>query len=96
MIIEICSIVSLISTIYLLYLVLRRNEKQSLEETYQELKMLYDIENEYYQALEAHNEELAKIRHDYNNQLSTLYMLISTGQIETAKELAASIKNQKK
>lgn len=95
MIIEICSIVSLASTIYLLYLVLRRQEKQSLEEAYLELKALYDLENEYYQALEAYNEELAKIRHDYNNQLSTLYMLISTNQLETAKELAASLKNQK-
>lgn len=92
-IIEICSFVSLAATIYLLYLVLRRQEKQSLEEAYLELKALYDLENEYYHALEAYNEELAKIRHDYNNQLSTLYMLISTNQIETAKELASSIIN---
>lgn len=92
-VIGICSFTSLATTVYLLYLILRRQEKQSLEETYLELKTLYELENKYYQELEAHNEELAKLHHDYNNQLSALYMLISTNQIETAKELVTSIKN---
>ncbi|MBR6644055.1 MAG: hypothetical protein IKL28_10415 [Lachnospiraceae bacterium] len=61
-----------------------------------ELQELYQIETEYYQALEASHEELSKIRHDYNNQLSTLYMLISSNKLEAAKELAASMKNQLK
>jgi len=91
-----CSLVALITTIILFYTILHRQEKQSIQTAYLELQELYHIESEYYQELEARHEELAKIRHDYNNQLSALYILISSGQIEAAKELASSIEKQMK
>lgn len=87
----ICSLVATVTIVILLYLILRRQEKQSIQAAYLELQELYQLETAYYQALEARHEELSKIRHDYNNQLATLYMLISSNKPEAAKELAASL-----
>jgi len=92
----ICSLVATITIVILLYIILRRQEKQSIQAAYLELQELYQLESDYYQALEARHEELSKIRHDYNNQLATLYMLISSNKTEAAKDLAASMKNQLK
>lgn len=88
----ICSVLTLCCTIVLLFLLLKKEEKKSLEEAYLELKELYQLEAANYQALEVHHEELAKLRHDFNNQLSTLYMLISSGQMDAAREFASSLK----
>lgn len=92
----ICSLIATITIVILLCLLLRRQEKQSIQAAYQELQELYQVENEYYQTLEARHEELAKIRHDYNNQIATLYMLISSNKLEAAGELANSMKQQMK
>lgn len=88
-----CAFITLLTSTILLYVLLRRQEKQSIQAAYLELQKLYQMESEYYQTLENHHEELAKIRHDYNNHLATLYMLISSGKTEAAKELAASLKH---
>jgi len=92
----ICSLIATITIVILLYILLRRQEKQSIQAAYQELQELYQMENEYYQTLEARHEELAKIRHDYNNLIATLYMLISSNKLEAAGELANSMKQQMK
>lgn len=92
----ICSLIATITIVILLCLLLRRQEKQSIQAAYLELQELYQMENEYYQALEARHEELSKIRHDYNNHISTLYMLISSNKLEAARELANSMKQQMK
>ena len=92
----ICSLVATITIVILLYLLLRRQEKQNIQAAYLELQELYQMENEYYQVLEARHEELSKLRHDYNNHISTLYMLISTNQLDAAKELASSMEQQLK
>lgn len=88
---SICVIIVLISCIILFYYTLRHNEKKTIEEAYEELQKLYAMDSEYYRALENRHEELAKMRHDYQNQLATLYMLISTGKTEAAKEFADSL-----
>lgn len=87
-----CSILAFCSTIVLLFLLLKKEEKKSLEEAYLELKELYQLETANYQTIEARHEELSKLRHDFNNQLSTLYMLISAGKTDAAREFAASLK----
>ena len=89
---SICITISLISCIILFYYVLRHNEKKTIEEAYEELQQLYAMDMEYYKELDSRHEELAKLRHDYQNQLATLYMLISSGKTEAAKEFADSLK----
>ncbi len=92
----ICSLIATITLFILLCLLLRRQEKQSIQAAYLELQELYQMENEYYQTLEARHEELSKIRHDYNNHISTLYMLISSNKLDTAREMINSMKQQLK
>ncbi len=90
----ICSLIATITIVILLCILLRRQEKQSIQAAYQELQELYQMENEYYQALEVRHKELSKIRHDYNNQIATLYMLISSNELEAAMGLANSMKQR--
>ena len=90
----VCSLIATLTIVILLCLLLRRQEKQSIQAAYQELQELYQMENEYYQALEFRHEELSKIRHDYNNHIATLYMLVSSNNLEAAKELINSMKQQ--
>lgn len=87
-----CSIIALLANIVLLYVILRRQEKKSIEAAFLELQEVYRMESEYYQTLEERHEELSKIRHDYNNHLAALYVLISSNKMEAANELAASMK----
>lgn len=87
-----CSLIALLANAILLYVILHRQEKQSIQAAYLELQELYKMESEYYQTLEDRHKELSKIRHDYNNHLAVLYALISSGKAEAAKELAASLK----
>ena len=90
---SICITISLISCIILFYYTLRRNEKRTIQVAYEELEKLYSLDLEYYKELESKHEELAKLRHDYQNHLATLYMLISSGKTDAAKEFADSLKN---
>ncbi len=89
-----CSLIAFLASAVLLYSILHREEKQSIQAAYLELQELYRMESEYYLSLEERHKELSKIRHDYNNHLAALYALISLGKTEAAKELAASLKKQ--
>lgn len=88
----VCILIALISNIILFYYILRRHEKKTIQDAYEELEELYALDLEYYKELESKHEELAKLRHDYQNHLATLYMLISSNKIDTAKEFADSLK----
>lgn len=86
------SLIAFIANAILLFAILRRQEKQSIQAAYLELQELYQMESEYYQTVEARHKELSKMRHDYNNHLAALYAMIVSGKTEAAKELAASLK----
>ena len=90
-ILSICISFSVILCVILFYYVLRHNEKKTIEEAYEELQKLYAMDLEYYRELESRHEELAKLRHDYQNQLATLYMLISSGKTDAAKEFVSAL-----
>ena len=90
-VLSICISFSVILCIILFYYVLRNNEKKTIEEAYEELQHLYAMDLEYYRELENRHEELAKLRHDYQNQLATLYMLISSGKTDAAKEFVSAL-----
>ena len=76
-------IVGFIADIVLLYTFLAQGEKDALARQVQELEHLRQVERLHYQSIEMRREELAKIRHDFNNQLATALALIQhqdTGQ----------------
>lgn len=85
------TLIALISNFVLLYYMLRRHEKRTLQDAYQELQEIYALDLKYYEELESQHEALSKIRHDYQNQLATLYMLISSNKLEVAQEFVNSL-----
>ena len=89
--VSICILITLLSNIILFYYILRRHEKLTIQDAYEELEKLYVLDLKYYKELESKHEELAKIRHDYQNHLATLYMLISSDRLDSAKEFADSL-----
>ena len=82
------------ANIALLYYLLRRHEKKTIQDAYLELQELYAMDLKYYEELEKQHEALSKIRHDYQNQLATLYMLISSNKINIATEFIDSLNKE--
>ena len=71
--------------IVLLYAFLNQGEKDALAEKVREMEHLQQVEQLHYQSIETRREELAKIRHDFNNQLMTALYLTEQGGREQAK-----------
>ena len=92
LLISVGALLGLIADFILLYILMEDGEKEALAKKLLELETLYRVENAHYQALEAKREETAKIRHDFNNQLSAAYNLIRTGEAEKAGELLDELK----
>ena len=61
-------------------------DKEAVERELTEMKYRSELEQQHYKAVDARREELAKIRHDYNNLLTSVRGLLQMGQIEEARE----------
>lgn len=76
-----------VSAIFLLYYVVALEGKTELEQELQSLHYRMELEQAHYSAVEARREELAKIRHDINNQLATVRLLLQAGEAEEAQTM---------
>ena len=98
--IDILAIISLfvgvITDLVLLYVLMNQSEKEHLEKQMKEWEQILAIEAVHYEELEAKRMELAKFRHDYNNQLTPAILLEEQGNREMAgqiiKQLRESVK----
>ncbi len=81
-----------IANLFLFLYAMNQEEKAAAKTAYRELQTLYKLEEEHYHELEQHSEALAKIRHDFNNQLATVHMLLQNKNYTDAKEMAHSMK----
>lgn len=81
-----------ISHILLLLYAMNQEEKAAAKAAYRELQTLYKIEEEHYHELEQHSEALAKIRHDFHNQLATIHTLLQSRNYADAKDMALRMK----
>ena len=70
-----------VADIVLLYVFLNQGEKDVLAKRVQEMEHLQQVEQLHYQSMETRREELAKIRHDFNNQLTTALYLTEQGEL---------------
>lgn len=61
--------------------------KERMENELKQLKYYMEREREYYQELDKEREEMAKLRHDYNNQLTSVLGLIHMNRLDEAKEM---------
>ncbi|MGN0202920.1 MAG: GHKL domain-containing protein [Coprococcus sp.] len=66
-------------------------EKDSLEKELRELRYQNQLERQHYQNVEARREEMAKIRHDYNNLLTSVLGLLHMGKSEEAEQAITTL-----
>lgn len=81
-----------IANLFLLLSAMNQEEKMVAQAAYRELQTLYKIEEEHFHELEQHSEALAKIRHDFQNQLATIHMLLQNKNYTDAKDMALRMK----
>jgi len=60
-------------------------DKEAVEKALSEMKFRSELEQQHYKAAETRREELAKIRHDYNNLLTSVLGLLRMGQTQEAE-----------
>lgn len=73
--------------LFLLYYVVALEKKTALEVELRDIHYTMELEQSHYQAVEARREELAKIRHDFNNQLAAISLLMQSGDDADAKTM---------
>ena len=88
----IAPIILSITNLFLFLSVMNQEEKAATNAAYRELQTLYKMEEEHYRQLEQHSEALAKIRHDFHNQLATIHLLLQNENYADAKDMAHHMK----
>lgn len=68
--------------------------KERMENELKQLKYYMDCERAYYQEMDKEREEMAKIRHDYNNQLTSVLGLIHMNRLDEAKEMLKEMEDK--
>ena len=88
---------ALIMTFSLAYILFDQSEKDVIQNDLNEIKQVMEIEQEHYARIENCREEMSKIRHDYNNFISSAIYLIRSGKTleatEFLKELAVKVES---
>ena len=77
----------------LFYVLMRQGERDALAQQVHELEQLRQMELLHYQSIETRREEMAKIRHDFNNQLTTALYLTEQGASVESRELLNQLKD---
>lgn len=70
-----------------LYYIISLEEKTGLEAELRDTQHRMALEKNHYRAVEARQEELAKIRHDFNNQLAAIGALVQQGERQDAQAM---------
>ena len=79
------------AAIILVLILFNRSEKDEIESELQEVRRVSELEKRHYQEIERRREEMAKIRHDYNNVLSSAQYLLDAGRTEEAREMIGEL-----
>lgn len=77
----------------LFYVLMRQGERDALARQVYELEQLRQTELLHYQSIETRREEMAKIRHDFNNQLTTALYLTEQGATVESRELLNQLRD---
>jgi len=85
-------IILIISYFAVLLILYTNSKKRETEENLKELQHIRELEQMHYNAIELRSKELAKIRHDFSNQLATVNQLITTNDKEYAEKLFNDLK----
>ena len=83
-----------LSDIALLIILVEQDKKLVLQEELRETQHKMELEQSHYRDVEQRREELAKIRHDFNNQLASIGQLIHTGDDSSAQEMIHALSEE--
>ena len=86
----ICLVVDLV----LLGYVVSHEKRAALEQELSEARRQMEREQTHYRELEQRHEELAKIRHDFNNQLASISHLARSGETDAAQRLLDAVSHE--
>jgi len=86
-------LMGLSANLVLLIYVVSLEKKAALQTELTELQHIRELEQLHYAGVEQLRQELIKIRHDFNNQLTTAYKLISTDKKDHAQKLLDELKS---
>lgn len=86
------ALLGLLADYILLYILMGQGQKETLAQKLQELETLQRVEEVHYQAIEARRGEMAKLRHDFSNQLMTAYHLVEQGETKQARGLLDALR----
>jgi len=77
----------LAASIVLFYYILSIEKRTAIEAELKETRRIMELEHSRYSEIERQSEEMAKISHDFNNQLSSIIRLVHTGEGNSAQEM---------
>jgi hypothetical protein len=86
--------VGLLSAAAILYYVLSYDKRAAIEAELRDAKRAMELDRARYDELERQSEELAKLRHDFNNQLASIVWLARVGEGGTAQEMISALSNE--
>lgn len=80
-------IFGLICDVILIYIIYKQREKKQIADEIEAVRFQAEVEKVRYQELEKQRLEMAKIRHDYNNLITSILGLIHMGRETEAEEM---------
>ena len=84
---------SVVADIVYMYFIADVEKKAVLEREVDSLKYAHELEEQHFKQIEEKRYEVAKIRHDINNQLTTIKNMVHSGHTEQAEELIGELEN---
>lgn len=82
----ISTVIVFIVGVVLIFILFDQAEKDTIEKELEQTRYRFGMEQQHYQAVEVRREELAKIRHDYNDLLTSVLGLLRMGESRQAEE----------
>lgn len=83
--------VAIAASVAILYYILSDDKRTAIEAELREAKRVMEREQAQYSEMERRSEELERIRHDFNNQLSSIIQLVHAGEDGTAREIVGEL-----
>lgn len=82
---------AVVFAVLLIFIQINLSEKDKFEKGFNELKHITELEHQHYESVELRREEMAKIRHDYNNILSSVFSLLHMDKIQEVEETVKNL-----
>ena len=82
-----------VGNLALLKILLSTSQKSELEKSLNDIQHIRELEQMHYTAMESRRHEMAKIRHDFNNQLTAARHLAASGKTEDAERLLSELES---